>query len=63
MKLKLVSKIIDLREMRKSPIDILCLEKTKLDGTYPDSQFSSDGFNILFVKEIEIDMEGVKMVL
>ena len=41
----LVIKIRELREIRKkSPIDILCLDETKLDGSYPDSQFKIGGF-------------------
>ena len=63
----LSSKIISLREiLSKVPIDILCVDETKLDSSYPNAQFRIDGYQfplfrrdrnskgggkILFIKE------------
>ena len=39
------NKIINLRDICfKAPIDILCIDETKLDCSYPDSQFHIDGY-------------------
>ena len=41
----LSSKIDYLREIcSKSPIDILCIDETKLDSSYPDAQFEIPGY-------------------
>ena len=38
-------KIISFRDItQKSPIDILCIDKTKLDKSFPDSDIKKDGY-------------------
>ena len=37
---------------KTSPVDILCLDETKLDNCYPDTE--------LFSEDIEIDIGGVR---
>ena len=38
-------KINHLREIcKESPIDILCVEETKIDSTYPDAQFKINDY-------------------
>ena len=39
------NKVINLREIcHQAPIDIICVDETKLDSSYPDSQFHIDGY-------------------
>ena len=39
------NKVINLSEIcHKTPIDIICVDETKLDSSYPDSQFYIDGY-------------------
>ena len=39
------NKIINFREIcYQAPIDIMCVDETKLDSSYPDSQFHIDGY-------------------
>ena len=38
------NKVINFREIcHQAPIDIICVDETKLDSSYPDSQFHIDG--------------------
>ena len=51
-------------EKRASYQSIFCVsKKLNLMAPFQILSSNSDGFNILFVKEIEIDMEEVTMVL
>ena len=39
------NKEINFREIcHQAPIDIICVDETKLDSSYPDSQFHIDGY-------------------
>ena len=39
------NKVINFREIcHQAPIDIICVDETKLDSSYPDSQFHIDGY-------------------
>ena len=39
------NKVINFREIcHQAPIDIICIDETKLDSSYPDSQFYIDGY-------------------
>ena len=39
------NKIISLRELvNKAPIDILCIDETKIDESFPDSQFFIENY-------------------
>ena len=41
----LKEKVIPLREILSSaPIDVLCVDETKLDSTFPDHQFKIEGY-------------------
>ena len=43
----LQNKIISLREIiAKAPFDVFCLDETKLDDSFPDSQFVSENFQV-----------------
>ena len=57
-------KIDALRQICKtaSP-EILCINKTKLDSSFPDSQFRIDGYISPLIGETEIIMEGAKWFL
>ena len=34
-----------LREVcRKAPIDLLCIDETKIDASFPDAQFNNEGY-------------------
>ena len=40
-------KILSLREvLSKAPIDILCIDKTKYDASFPDHQFKISGYQL-----------------
>ena len=39
------NKVINFRETcHQAPIDIICVDETKLNSSYPDSQFHIDGY-------------------
>ena len=39
------NKVINFREIcHQAPIDIISVDETKLDSSYPDSQFHKDGY-------------------
>ena len=39
------NKITRLREVcRKAPIDFICIDETKLDASFPDAQFRTEGY-------------------
>ena len=41
----LKNKITQLREVsRKAPIDLFCINETKLDTSFPDAQFHTEGY-------------------
>ena len=45
------NKIDDLREVcKKVQIDILCIDETKLDDSFPDSQFKINGYQFPFLR-------------
>ena len=29
---------------RKAPIDLLCIDETKIDASFPDAQFNNEGY-------------------
>ena len=57
----LSNKIDALRQICKiSPLEILCVDETKLDSSLPDSQFKIDRYIFPLIGETEIIMEGGK---
>ena len=39
------NKVINFREIcHRAPIDVICVDETQLDSSYPDSQFYIDGY-------------------
>ena len=57
----LSSKIDYLREIcSKTSIDILCIDETKLDSSYPDAQFEISSFNTTDIVKKETKMEAAK---
>ena len=53
------NKIISLRELaNKAPIDILCIDETKIDESFPDSQFFIENYQLSIIEETEI-LKGV----
>ena len=56
--------IITLREVvEKAPIDILCIDETKLDDTFPDAQFKIDNYQYPPFVEIEMQREVEKLFM
>ena len=52
-------KIVSLREvLSKASFDILCVDETKLDASFPDHQFKYQGINSHQLEEIVILREG-----
>ena len=46
------SKIVDLREtISKAPLDIVCIDETKLDESFPDFQFHMENYQFPSVSE------------
>ena len=59
----LSEKIISLREIcLKTSIDILCVDKTKLDSSYPNAQFHIDGYQFPSFRKDKNKYGGRKMV-
>ena len=59
----LSEKIISLREIcLKTSIDILCVDKTKLDSSYPNAQFHIDGYQFPSFRKDKNKYGGGKMV-
>ena len=57
------NKIDDLREVcRKVQIDILCIDETKLDDSFPDSQFKINGYQFPFLRRDRDNRWGGKVV-
>ena len=57
------NKIDDLREVcKKVQIDILCIDETKLDDSFPDSQFKINGYQFLFLRRDRGNRGGGKTV-
>ena len=57
------NKIDDLREVcKKVQIDILCIDETKLDDSFPDSQFKINGYQFLFLRRDRGNRGGGKIV-
>ena len=57
------NKIDDLREVcKKVQIDILCIDETKLDDSFPDSQFKINGYQFPFLRRDRDNREGGKIV-
>ena len=60
----LVEKINHLREIcKESPIDILCVDKTKLDSSYPDAQFEINDYKFPPFRRDRNKYGGGKVVL
>ena len=56
-------KIDDLREVcKKVEIDILCIDETKLDDSYTDSQFKIKGYQFPFLRKDRDNRGGEKFV-
>ena len=55
----LENKITELREVcRKAPIDLLCIDETKLDASFPDAQFHIEGCQHPHLGKIVTKMVG-----
>ena len=53
----------DLREVfKKVQIDILCIDETKLDGSFPESQFKINGYQFPFLGRDRDNRGGGKTV-
>ena len=53
-----------LRQICKTaPLEILCVDETKLDSSFPNSQFRIDGYIFPLIGETEIITEGAKWFL
>ena len=49
------SKVLSLKEtLHKAPIDMLCIDETKLDETFPDAQFLIENYQFPPLEETEI---------
>ena len=48
--------------IKKTPIDILCIDETKLDSTLPDAQFKIDGHQFSPLKNDRNAKGGGKIV-
>ena len=60
----LSNKIDALRQIWKTaPLEILCVDETKLDSSFPNSQFRIDGYIFPLIGETEIITEGAKWFL
>ena len=60
----LKKKIICLRDIiSTSKIDILCINETKLDTSFPDSQFKIDGYQFPLFRKDRDSKGGGKIVL
>ena len=58
------NKIDNLREVCKTvQIDILCINETKLDDSFPDSQFKINGYQFPFLRRVETIEEEKKLFL
>ena len=56
-------KIISLQEIcLKSSIDILCVDETKLDASYPNAQFHIEGYQFPLFRRYRDKRGGGKMV-
>ena len=57
------NKIDDLREVcKKVEIDILCIDETKLDDSFTDSQFKIKGYQFPFLRKDRDNRGGEKFV-
>ena len=56
----LQNKIISLREIiAKAPLDVFCVDETKLDGNFPNSQFILENFQfLLFCRDQNLNGGG-----
>ena len=48
--------------LHKAPIDILCIDETKLDETFPDAQFMIENYQFPLFKRYRNKKGGGKMV-
>ena len=56
-------KIIGLREiLRKTKIDVLCIDKTKLDSSFPNHQFKTEGYQFPPLRRDRNSKGGGKLV-
>ena len=56
-------KIVSLREvLSKAPIDILCVDETKLDASFPDHQFKISGYQFPPLRRDRNSKGGGKIV-
>ena len=56
----LQNKIVSLRELiAKAPLDVFCVDETKLDGNFPNSQFILENFQfLLFCRDQNLNGSG-----
>ena len=56
-------KIISLREiLKKTKIDVLCIDETKLDSSFPNHQFKIEGYQFLPLRRDRNSKGGEKIV-
>ena len=56
------NKIDNPREVcKKVQIDVLCINETKLDDSFPDSQFKINGYQFPFLRRDRDNREGEKI--
>ena len=57
------NKVINFREIcHQASLDIICVDETKLDSSYPVSQFHTDGYQFpLFRRETNIEEAKLSM--
>ena len=59
----LQEKIISLREiLKKTKIDVLCIDETKLDSSFPNHQFKIEGYQFLPLRRDRNSKGGEKIV-
>ena len=52
------NKVINFREIcHQALLDIICVDETKLDSSYLDSQLHIDGYHFLLFAKTETNME------
>ena len=57
------NKVINFREIcHQGPIDIICVDETKLDSSYPNSQLRIDGYQFLPFRKDRNKYGGDKIV-
>ena len=56
-------KIVSIREVSiKAKLDVLCVDETKLDASFPDHQFKTEGYQFPPLRRDQNSKGGGKMV-